>query len=48
MEALIIVAFVLMAGVFFVILSKLQKRGQKHHHDEHCCHDHSKCDHKHD
>ncbi len=51
MEALIILAFVLTAGVFFVILSRLQRGGDKHKHehkhDESCGHDHSKCGHDH-
>jgi hypothetical protein len=40
MEALIILAFVLTAGVFFVIISRLQRGGDKHKHDENCGHDH--------
>jgi hypothetical protein len=41
MEALIILAFVLTAGVFFVIISRLQRGGEKHKHDEHCGHNHN-------
>ena len=47
METTLILIFVLTAGVFFVILNKMQRRGEKHQHDEQCGHDHSKCDHDH-
>ena len=40
MEAAIILAFVLTAGIFFIILSRLQRGGDKHKHDDHCGHDH--------
>lgn len=47
METAIILTFVLAAGFIFVVLNKPQRGGEKHEHDEHCCHDHSKCDHAH-
>ncbi len=47
MKALLILAFVLTAGIFFVILSRLQRCGDKHKHDANCGHDHSKCGHDH-
>ena len=50
MEIVVLLAFVLMAAFFFVILSRWQKGGAKHEHDANCGHDHSHCghDHKHD
>ncbi len=48
MELLIILAFVLLAGFFFVILSRWQRGGQSHQHDANCGHEHGKCDHDHD
>ncbi|MBC8097348.1 MAG: hypothetical protein H7Y43_16205 [Akkermansiaceae bacterium] len=48
MEALIILAFVLLAGFFFVILSRLQRGSSAHKHDASCNHDHSHCDQDHD
>jgi len=48
MEALIILAFVLLAGFFFVILTRLQRGSTAPTHDASCGHDHSHCDHDHD
>ena len=50
MEIIVLLAFILLAGFFFIILSRWQKGGTKHEHDANCGHDHSHCghDHKHD
>ena len=47
MEIIVLLAFILLAGFFFVILSRWQKGGAPHEHDANCGHDHSHCDHDH-
>jgi hypothetical protein len=50
MDPLIVLAFVLAVGFFFVLLTRWQRGGgsAKHQHDAHCGHDHGHCHHDHD